>query len=67
MGVASSNPNGERPLMAVTEARDGDAAPSDQATEWDVLEADWRYWFARAHIAWARRHAPWLLERWLDV
>ncbi len=22
---------------------------------------DWRHWFAIAHIAWARRYAPWLL------
>lgn len=24
---------------------------------------DWRYWFMRAHQAWAKRKAPWLLER----
>ncbi len=60
LGTASSNP-GEGQTPQQEAARDGEAAPSD----WAILEADWRYWFARAHVAWAHRYAPWLLEEWL--
>lgn len=53
LGTASSIPReGQTPLRG--SARGGEAVPSD-----------WRYWFARAHIAWARRRAPWLLKEWL--
>lgn len=48
-GAASSNPT---PWTHGTNpTRDGEATAGD-----------WRYWFMRAHHAWARRRAPWLFE-----
>ena len=50
LGPASSLPQPKHRRIL----RGGEAEPSD-----------WRHWFARAHIAWAKRHAPHLLEEWL--
>ncbi len=35
---------------------------SDPEPDPQLLEKDWRQWFARAHCGWARRYAPWLLK-----